>query len=59
MQRHRDAAQKAEVCRKIKDDSRMAYVQTILHSVQVIEAGVSALLLVMCACIYVPLVFYV
>ncbi|XP_033956265.1 centriolar coiled-coil protein of 110 kDa isoform X1 [Pseudochaenichthys georgianus] len=34
MQRHRDAAQKATVHRKMKDDLRMAYVQTILHSVQ-------------------------
>ncbi|XP_044047307.1 uncharacterized protein si:ch73-100l22.3 [Siniperca chuatsi] len=39
MQRHRDAAQKAAaqkaaVHRKLKDDARMAYVQTILHSVQ-------------------------
>ncbi|XP_074485044.1 uncharacterized protein cp110 isoform X2 [Sebastes fasciatus] len=34
MQRHRDAAQKAAVHRKLKDDSRMAFVQTILHSVQ-------------------------
>lgn len=34
MQRHRDAAQKAAVHRKFKDDQRMAYVQTILHSVQ-------------------------
>ncbi|XP_028459608.1 uncharacterized protein cp110 isoform X2 [Perca flavescens] len=34
MQRHRDAAQKAAVHRKLKEDSRMAYVQTILHSVQ-------------------------
>ncbi len=36
MQRHRDAARKAAVHRKVKDDPRMAYVQTILHSVQVI-----------------------
>ncbi|XP_070782594.1 centriolar coiled-coil protein of 110 kDa [Enoplosus armatus] len=34
MQRHRDAAQKAAVHRKLKDEGRMAYVQTILHSVQ-------------------------
>ncbi|XP_054461203.1 uncharacterized protein si:ch73-100l22.3 isoform X2 [Anoplopoma fimbria] len=34
MRRHRDAAQRAAVHRKIKDESRMAYVQTILHSVQ-------------------------
>ncbi|XP_040893121.1 uncharacterized protein si:ch73-100l22.3 isoform X2 [Toxotes jaculatrix] len=34
MQRHRDAAQKASGHRKLKDDPRMAYVQTILHSVQ-------------------------
>ncbi|XP_070684648.1 uncharacterized protein cp110 [Pempheris klunzingeri] len=34
MQRHRDAALKADVHRKLKDDARMAYVQTILHSVQ-------------------------
>ncbi|KAF3844034.1 hypothetical protein F7725_016082 [Dissostichus mawsoni] len=34
MHRHRDAAQKATVHRKMKDDLRMAYVQTILHSVQ-------------------------
>ncbi|XP_032382403.1 uncharacterized protein cp110 isoform X2 [Etheostoma spectabile] len=34
MQQHRDAAQKADVQRKLKGDSRMAYVQTILHSVQ-------------------------
>ncbi|XP_059183509.1 uncharacterized protein si:ch73-100l22.3 [Centropristis striata] len=34
MQRHRDAAQKASVHRKLKDDSRLAHVQTILHSVQ-------------------------
>ncbi|XP_022063589.2 uncharacterized protein si:ch73-100l22.3 isoform X1 [Acanthochromis polyacanthus] len=34
MQRHRDEAQKAAVHRKLKDDPRMAYVQTILHSVQ-------------------------
>lgn len=38
MQRHRDAAQTAAVHRKLKDDPRMAYVQTILHSVQVIYA---------------------
>ncbi|KAM7009673.1 uncharacterized protein cp110 [Tautogolabrus adspersus] len=34
MQRHRDAAQKAAVHMKVKDDPRMTYVQTILHSVQ-------------------------
>ncbi|XP_008278502.1 uncharacterized protein cp110 [Stegastes partitus] len=34
MQQHRDEAQKAAVQRKLKDDPRMAYVQTILHSVQ-------------------------
>ncbi|XP_073328495.1 uncharacterized protein cp110 [Pagrus major] len=34
MQRHREAAQKAAVHRKLKDDARMAYVQTILQSVQ-------------------------
>nr|XP_043883577.1 uncharacterized protein si:ch73-100l22.3 isoform X2 [Solea senegalensis] len=34
MQRHRDAAQTAAGQRKLKDDPRMAYVQTILHSVQ-------------------------
>ncbi|XP_034751383.1 uncharacterized protein si:ch73-100l22.3 isoform X2 [Etheostoma cragini] len=34
MQQHRDAAQTADVQRKLKEDSRMAYVQTILHSVQ-------------------------
>ncbi|KAI3352877.1 hypothetical protein L3Q82_019454 [Scortum barcoo] len=34
MQRHRDAAQKAAVHRKLKEDPRMAYVKTILHSVQ-------------------------
>lgn len=34
MQRHRDEAQKAAIHRKLKDDPRMAYVQTILHSVQ-------------------------
>ncbi|XP_010743293.3 uncharacterized protein cp110 [Larimichthys crocea] len=34
MQRHREAAQKAADHRKLKDDARMAYVQTILHSVQ-------------------------
>ncbi|XP_034389088.1 uncharacterized protein si:ch73-100l22.3 [Cyclopterus lumpus] len=34
MQGHRDAAQRAAVQNKLKDDSRMAYVQTILHSVQ-------------------------
>ncbi|XP_041641939.1 uncharacterized protein si:ch73-100l22.3 isoform X2 [Cheilinus undulatus] len=34
MRRYRDAAQKAAVCRKKKDDARMAYVQTILRSVQ-------------------------
>ncbi|XP_071359503.1 uncharacterized protein cp110 [Trachinotus anak] len=34
MQRHRDAAQKAARHRKLKDDPRMAFVQTILHSVQ-------------------------
>uniref|UniRef100_UPI0037E82E46 centriolar coiled-coil protein of 110 kDa n=1 Tax=Semicossyphus pulcher TaxID=241346 RepID=UPI0037E82E46 len=34
MQRHRDAAQRAAVHRKLKDDPRMTYVQTILHSVQ-------------------------
>ncbi|KAL7404256.1 hypothetical protein ABVT39_012035 [Epinephelus coioides] len=34
MQRYRDAAQEAAVHRKLKDDSRMAYVQTILQSVQ-------------------------
>ncbi|XP_041789315.1 uncharacterized protein si:ch73-100l22.3 isoform X2 [Chelmon rostratus] len=34
MQRHRDAAQKAAVHRKLKGDPRMAFVQTILHSVQ-------------------------
>ncbi|XP_038570057.1 uncharacterized protein si:ch73-100l22.3 [Micropterus salmoides] len=34
MQRHREAAQKAAVYRKMKVDARMAYVQTILHSVQ-------------------------
>ncbi|XP_049427676.1 uncharacterized protein si:ch73-100l22.3 isoform X1 [Epinephelus fuscoguttatus] len=34
MQRYRDAAQEAAVRTKLKDDSRMAYVQTILQSVQ-------------------------
>ncbi|XP_028268364.1 centriolar coiled-coil protein of 110 kDa [Parambassis ranga] len=34
MQRHRDEAQKAAINRKLKDDPRMAFVQTILHSVQ-------------------------
>ncbi|XP_062244485.1 uncharacterized protein cp110 [Platichthys flesus] len=34
MQRHREAAQKASAHRKLKADPRMAYVQTILHSVQ-------------------------
>ncbi|CAK6973434.1 uncharacterized protein si:ch73-100l22.3 [Scomber scombrus] len=34
MLRHRDAAQKAAAHRKFKDNQRMAYVQTILHSVQ-------------------------
>ncbi|XP_026159551.1 uncharacterized protein cp110 isoform X2 [Mastacembelus armatus] len=34
MQRHREAAQKAAAHRKLKDDPRMAYVQAILHSVQ-------------------------
>ncbi|KAM4751004.1 uncharacterized protein cp110 [Anableps anableps] len=34
MRRHRDEAQKAIVNKKLKDDPRMAYVQTILHSVQ-------------------------
>ncbi|XP_035515811.1 uncharacterized protein si:ch73-100l22.3 [Morone saxatilis] len=34
MQRHRDAAQEAAVHTKLQDDARMAYVQTILHSVQ-------------------------
>nr|XP_046261814.1 uncharacterized protein si:ch73-100l22.3 isoform X2 [Scatophagus argus] len=34
MQRHRDAARRAEVHRKLKDDARMTYVQTMLHSVQ-------------------------
>ncbi|XP_034544116.1 uncharacterized protein si:ch73-100l22.3 isoform X2 [Notolabrus celidotus] len=34
MQGLRDRAQKAAVHRKLKEDSRMAFVQTILHSVQ-------------------------
>ncbi|XP_071381256.1 uncharacterized protein cp110 [Centroberyx affinis] len=34
MQRHRDAGQKATVQRNAKADARAAYVQTILHSVQ-------------------------
>ncbi|XP_022611506.1 uncharacterized protein LOC111229452 [Seriola dumerili] len=34
MQQHRDAAQKAAGHIKLKDESRMAFVQTILHSVQ-------------------------
>uniref|UniRef100_A0A096LZW3 Centriolar coiled-coil protein 110 n=1 Tax=Poecilia formosa TaxID=48698 RepID=A0A096LZW3_POEFO len=34
MRRHRDEAQEAKANRKLKDDSKMAYVQTILHSVQ-------------------------
>ncbi|XP_026214780.1 uncharacterized protein si:ch73-100l22.3 isoform X2 [Anabas testudineus] len=34
MQHHRDAAQKAAGHRRLKDDPRMAYVQTMLHSVQ-------------------------
>ncbi|XP_043970223.1 uncharacterized protein si:ch73-100l22.3 [Gambusia affinis] len=34
MRRHRDEAQEARANKKLKDDSRMAYVQTILHSVQ-------------------------
>ncbi|XP_030251787.1 uncharacterized protein cp110 isoform X2 [Sparus aurata] len=34
MQRHREAAQKVAIHRKQKDDARMAYVQTILQSVQ-------------------------
>lgn len=37
MQQHRDAAQRAAVHRKLKDDAKMAYVQTILQSVQVIQ----------------------
>ena len=36
MQEHREAAQKVADHRKPKDDARMAYVQTILQSVQVI-----------------------
>ncbi|XP_055363970.1 uncharacterized protein si:ch73-100l22.3 isoform X2 [Betta splendens] len=35
MQRHRDAAQKAADHRMLKNETRMAYVQTILHSVQI------------------------
>ncbi|KAK9539772.1 hypothetical protein VZT92_002272 [Zoarces viviparus] len=34
MQQHREAAQRAAVHTTRKDDSRMAYVQTILHSVE-------------------------
>ncbi|XP_068448690.1 uncharacterized protein cp110 isoform X2 [Clinocottus analis] len=34
MQRHREAAQRAADQNKLKDGSRMAYVQTILHRVQ-------------------------
>ncbi|XP_060939506.1 uncharacterized protein si:ch73-100l22.3 [Limanda limanda] len=34
MQRHREAAQKAAAHRKLMADPRMAYVQSILHSVQ-------------------------
>ncbi|XP_042341363.1 uncharacterized protein si:ch73-100l22.3 isoform X2 [Plectropomus leopardus] len=34
MRQHRDAAQEAAVCRKLKHDSRVAFVQTILDSVQ-------------------------
>lgn len=35
MQQHRDAAQKSAGHRKLRDDPRMAFVQTILQSVQV------------------------
>ena len=35
MQRHRDASKKAAGHRKLKADPRMAYVQFILHSVEV------------------------
>ncbi|XP_054897122.1 uncharacterized protein si:ch73-100l22.3 [Poeciliopsis prolifica] len=34
MRRHRDEAQEARANKSLKDDPRMAYVQTILHSVQ-------------------------
>ncbi|XP_041838774.1 uncharacterized protein si:ch73-100l22.3 isoform X2 [Melanotaenia boesemani] len=34
MQRHRDEAQKAAIHKKFTDDPRMAYVQTILQSIQ-------------------------
>lgn len=34
MRRHRDAAQKPPVRRKLRDDPRMAHVQAMLHSVQ-------------------------
>lgn len=37
MRRHRDAAQRASVRRKLKDNAKMAYVQTILQSVQVMR----------------------
>lgn len=37
MQRHRDAAQKSAGHIKLKDNPRMAFVQTILQSVQVTE----------------------
>ncbi|XP_032420055.1 uncharacterized protein cp110 [Xiphophorus hellerii] len=34
MRRHRDEAQEGRASKKLKDDSRMAHVQTILYSVQ-------------------------
>ncbi|XP_035990702.1 uncharacterized protein si:ch73-100l22.3 isoform X2 [Fundulus heteroclitus] len=34
MRRHRDEAQRAAANQKLQDDPRMAYIQTILHSVQ-------------------------
>lgn len=44
MRRHRDAAQRASVRRKLKDNAKMAYVQTILQSVQVMSPNMSAVL---------------
>ncbi|XP_047189775.1 uncharacterized protein si:ch73-100l22.3 isoform X1 [Scophthalmus maximus] len=52
MQRHRDAAQKAAGHRRLKDDPRMAHVQSILQSVQLRKTPTLEELLQESECLY-------
>ncbi|XP_061625869.1 uncharacterized protein cp110 isoform X2 [Phyllopteryx taeniolatus] len=45
MQKHREAAQKDAVTRRLKGNGRLAYVQTILHSVQMMNSPTLEVLL--------------